>query len=132
MKYPSPPRNNVASARDLRERETRAEKMMWNALRGRRLAGLKFRRQHPIGPLVADFCCPDRRLIVELDGPIHDTQRDRDADRDALLHAAGYHVIRVENDEVLGDLASVLDRITALANSLPDREPGFISRSDGW
>ena len=69
---------------------------------------------------------------MELDGPIHVTQRDRDADREALLHAAGYHVIRFENDEVLGDLVSVLDRITALANSLPDRAPGYISRSDGW
>ena len=81
---------------------------------------------------MADFCCPDRRLIVELDGPVHATQRDRDADRDALLQTAGYHVIRVEHDEVLGDLASVLARITTLARSLPDREPGYISRSDGW
>ena len=119
MTYRLPGRNNIAVARDLRERETR-------------LAGLKFRRQHAVGPLVADFCCPERRLIVELDGPIHDTQRDRDADRDALLQAAGYHVMRIENDEVLGNLAAVLDRIAALAKSLPDREAGYISRSDGW
>jgi very-short-patch-repair endonuclease len=132
MKYPSPPRNNVTSARDLRERETRAEVMLWAALRGRRLAGLKFRRQHPIGPLVADFCCPDRRLIVELDGPVHATQRDRDGERDALLRTAGYHVIRIGNDDVLGDLAAVLERIAVLAASLPERAPRYISRSDGW
>jgi very-short-patch-repair endonuclease len=132
MTYHSPGRNSIANARDLRERETHAEAMLWQALRGRQLAGLKFRRQHPIGPLVADFRCPDRRLIVELDAPVHAAQRDRDGDRDALLHTAGYHVIRFENDEVLGDLASVLERIAALAASLPERAPRYISRSDGW
>jgi leucyl-tRNA synthetase len=81
---------------------------------------------------VADFCCPDRRLIVEQDGLVHATERDRDADRDALLHTAGYHVIRFENDEILGNLASVMDRIEILAASLPERAPRYISRSDGW
>lgn len=132
MTYPSPPRNNVTAARDLRERETRAEALVWSALRGRKLAGLKFRRQHPIGPLVADFCCPERRLIVEVDGPIHATQRDRDADRDLLLHTSGYLVVRFRNDEVLDGLASVLERITEIASSRPERAPGYRSRSEGW
>ena len=86
---PSPRRQNVPAARVLRGQKTPAKRMLWNALRGRRLADLKFRRQHPIGPFVVDFCCPDRRLIIELDLDVHESQRDRDAEREALLTAAG-------------------------------------------
>jgi very-short-patch-repair endonuclease len=72
-------RDNIPAARELRTRQTPAESILWDALRGRRLAGLKFRRQHPIGTFVVDFCCPDRRLAIELDGPVHAEQREHDA-----------------------------------------------------
>jgi very-short-patch-repair endonuclease len=67
-------RDNVPAARDLRIRQTAAEVMLWEALRNRRLDGVKFRRQHPVGPFVIDFCCPERRLAIEVDGGIHAAQ----------------------------------------------------------
>ena len=67
-------RHNVPAARDLRQRGTPAEELLWDALRNRRLDGLKFRRQHPVGPFVIDFCCPSRQLAIELDGEVHVSQ----------------------------------------------------------
>ena len=98
-------------------RQTPVELSLWDALRNRRLAGLKFRRQHPIGPFVADFCCPDRRLIVELDGAVHATKREHDAEREALLTAAGYRILRFTNEAVRDDLPAVLEIIRAAAAS---------------
>ena len=109
-------RNNVPAARDLRVRETSAEALLWDALRGRRLDGLKFRRQHPVGPFVLDLCCPDCRLAIELDGGVHEGQGDRDADRDAMLTAAGYRVLRFPNEAVHNHLAEVLDSIRTAAS----------------
>ncbi len=129
---PSSRRQNVPAARILREWETPTERMLWDALRGRKLAGLKFRRQHPIGPFVADFCCPDRRLIIELDGEIHDTLQDRDAEREALLRAAGYHVVRFTNQELHVDLSGILNAIQAAAEALPQREAYPTARTQGW
>jgi len=119
-------RHNVPTARDLRERQTDAEVRLWVALRERRLAGLKFRRQHPIGPFVVDFCCPERHLIVELDGGVHDSQGEQDAERERLLVAAGYRVIRFSNEQVRTELPAVLDaiRVTAEHQSIyPSRTP---------
>lgn len=123
-------RHNVPSARELRGQETNAELRLWEALRNRRLGGLKFRRQHPIGPFVADFCCADKHLIIEIDGPVHDLQRDQDMDREALLTSAGYRVVRFANDEVLESLPEVLRQIRTIAleqPSIPSSE-----RSRGW
>ena len=128
---PSPRRQNVPAARDLRRRETAAERMLWDALRDRRLAGLKFRRQHPIGPFVADFCCPDRRLIIEVDGEVHAMQQAHDADREALLHAAGYHVLRFTNQRLLADLSGVLAAIQEIAEALPQRDAFPTARTAG-
>jgi very-short-patch-repair endonuclease len=61
----------IARARELRKGQTRAESRAWWLLRSRNLAGFKFRRQHPIGPYFVDFCCPDLKLIVELEGSVH-------------------------------------------------------------
>jgi 5-methyltetrahydrofolate--homocysteine methyltransferase len=98
-------------ARHLRRQETSAEDVLWRALRGRRLAGLKFRRQHPAGKLVLDFACPDHRLAIEVDGSVHDDLIERDAARTRLLNEMGYRVIRFRNDEVLNRLPDVLRRI---------------------
>ena len=129
---PSARRQNVPAARTLRSRETPAEHLLWEALRGRQLAGLKFRRQHPIGPFVADFCCPERRVIVELDGKIHETQQDRDAEREDLLRATAYHILRFTNREVLTDLSGTLEQILSIAESLGKREAYPIARTQGW
>ena len=104
-------RNNVPAARELRRQLTPAEAVLWRALRGRRLGDAKFRRQHPVGPFVLDFCCPNERLGIELHGPIHASQVEHDTNRENLLEASGYRVLRFANDEVLGDLESVLERI---------------------
>ncbi len=98
-------------ARELRHHSTPAEQVLWAALRGRQLAGLKFRRQHPLGPFIVDFCCPERRVIVEVDGPIHDDQGEADAARTAQLTAHGYQVLRFANAQVLEHLPEVLAAI---------------------
>ncbi|PZR89854.1 MAG: UDP-N-acetylenolpyruvoylglucosamine reductase [Stutzerimonas stutzeri] len=82
-------------------------------MRGRRFAGLKFKRQMAIGPFIADFCCFEGRLIVELDGEPHETDeaRERDRRRDAFLRSEGYQVLRFSNERVLGNLEFVLREI---------------------
>lgn len=113
------------AARALRRTMTEAERVLWACLRNRRLAGLKFRRQHPIGPYVVDYYCAEARLVVEVDGSVHDdeAQRARDADRTAELEARGYRVIRFRNAEVAGHLGDVLQAIEAECTGTR-RDPG--------
>ena len=125
-------RQNVPAARFLRGRETPAEQVLWDALRGRRLEGMKFRRQHPVGPFIADFCCVEQRLIVEVDGEIHETQQDRDTEREELLRTAGYHLLRFTNKQVLTDLSGTLERIHSTAQSIAPPDAQAISRTHGW
>lgn len=98
---------SVATARNLRRKMTEAERKLWHALRDRRLAGHKFRRQHPIGPYVADFYCEYERLIIEVDGGQHATEKRTDIERTEWLKARGYRVIRFWNSEVLTNLEGV-------------------------
>jgi very-short-patch-repair endonuclease len=107
------PEDRLATARRLRRDMTVAEKLLWQALRGRQLQGVKFRRQVPIGPYVADFACLTARLIVELDGAPHDDaeQQDHDVFRDDWLKQQGWKVLRFQNDLVVGGGDIVLDRI---------------------
>jgi very-short-patch-repair endonuclease len=100
-----------AAARRLRANMTPAERILWQALRGRQLDGLKFRAQHPVGQFILDFWCPACRLAIELDGGLHQSQQEQDAARTAQLEAYAYRVIRFRNEEVLTDLPSVLERI---------------------
>jgi len=106
-------REDVTLARSLRRSCTPAERVLWAALRGRRFAGLKFRRQHPIGALVADFCCVAQALVIELDGPVHLRTRARDAERTEMLNLCGYRVMRFTNERVFSDLDGVLAEIAA-------------------
>ncbi len=73
-------RRTVVAAREFRKAPTHAEAVLWRELRGKQL-GVRFRRQQPIGPFVVDFFSPAHRLIVEVDGPVHDAQRAADAER---------------------------------------------------
>ncbi len=111
-------RREIAAARQLRRDATTAEQVLWEALRDRRLGGLKFRRQHSAGPFVLDFYCPSCKLVVELDGGVHDGQAGQDEARTRHLEQYGCHVIRFRNEEVFANFASVLERI-AQAISLP-------------
>jgi len=101
----------LARARQLRHEQTPAEALLWEHLRNRRLKGLKFRRQHPVGRFVADFYCAQRRLIVELDGAVHRMQGEYDALRTEELERDGYRVIRFTDNQVERDLERVLERI---------------------
>ncbi|MCZ7681749.1 MAG: endonuclease domain-containing protein [Sandaracinaceae bacterium] len=100
-------------ARALRGQATDAERILWSLLRNRRLGGLKFRRQHPIGPYILDFYCVRARLAVEVDGGQHWTepQQQRDAVRAKLLCARGVEVLRFSNREVLHETEAVLEVI---------------------
>jgi very-short-patch-repair endonuclease len=108
-------------ARELRQEMTPAEKILWQRLRNRQLAGLKFRRQHPLDRFIVDFYCAAARLIVEIDGPIHDFQPERDSARTAELEQKGYRLIRFQNEQVLNDLETVLATIQTAA-SPPSRD----------
>lgn len=107
--------------RRLRRDATEAEKVLWERLRDRRLQGLKFMRQCPIGPFVEDFCCRERRLIVEVDGEGHATGQGaaRDRERDDYLRGQSYVVLRFTNEEVLGDLEAVLRKIATAIYQAP-------------
>ncbi len=103
----------VAVARALRRRSPLAERRLWDSIRGRKLSGLKFRRQHPIDRYFVDFACVEAMLVVELDGPFHDAQRD--ARRDQIIEAAGYLVLRFPNQQVLDAREIVLAEILRTA-----------------
>jgi very-short-patch-repair endonuclease len=100
-------------ARSFRKDDTRAEQILWEVLRNRRLGGFKFVRQLPIGPYFADFACRERKLIVEVDGATHgsDEELRHDDRRNAYLHAAGWHIHRCWNDDVYRNLIGVCDSI---------------------
>jgi very-short-patch-repair endonuclease len=98
-------------AKELRQRMTPSEKVLWMRLRSRHLGSLKFRRQHPIGPYIADFYCAARRLVVEVDGPVHLGQEEGDEQRSQRMADDGYRVLRVSNQEIETDLERVMCRI---------------------
>jgi very-short-patch-repair endonuclease len=107
-------------ARELRQRQTPAEVRLWEALRDRRLDNLKFRRQVAIEntAYVADFLCYEARLVVELDGGVHEGQQTDDAIRQENIEAQGYHVLRFKNEQIFNDLETVLTVIAATAHAL--------------
>jgi len=98
-------------ARELRHDATFPEKLLWSRLRNRQLAGIKFRRQFPLGPFVIDFYCDEARLTIELDGDSHTGRATYDAERTALLHREQVRVVRVGNDDVLTNLDGVLEML---------------------
>ena len=95
----------------LRREMTVPERLLWNKLRAGRLAGLKFRRQHPIDPYVADFYCHGHRLVIELDGDSHIDTANYDDSRERFLRDQGIRVLRILNGDVLHDLEAVLTAI---------------------
>jgi type I restriction enzyme R subunit len=109
-----------SSVRELRRQQTAAERALWNLLRARHCEGLKFRRQFPIPPFIADFCCFELRLIVEVDGGVHETaaQSAHDGNRDSYLVSLGYTVLRFPNLQIFQDSSTVLQRIAAEARRL--------------
>jgi len=110
------------AARRLRRDMTDAERKLWQALRAHRFRGTAFRRQAPLGPYIADFVCHARRLVIEVDGGQH-SGSERDARRDEWMAREGYRVLRFWNNEVLGNLEGVLDRIGREVAAAPPPQP---------
>jgi len=109
-------------ARALRQRAPEIERFLWKLLRDRRLEGLKFRRQVPIGRYVVDFVCLRHRLVVEADGPFHDPEYD--AERDACLAAQGFRVLRFSNNDIYSRDWRVIGAILEpFAFHRPDQRP---------
>jgi very-short-patch-repair endonuclease len=104
---------------------TRSERLLWSRIRERQLGGHYFIRQHPVGRYIADFCCRKARLVIEVDGGQHDSDRAADQDRTNALEADGYRVLRFWNNEVLENIDGVLIRISEALNEtgaeLPER-----------
>ena len=107
----------LARARELRRPLTPAEAKLWQRLRRKQLHGLKFRRQHPIFRFIADFCCNEHRLVVEVDGQHHaePEQQAYDQARTVWLEQRGYRVIRFTNHEVQTNIGGVLQEIARLS-----------------
>jgi len=103
----------IEASKELRQRMTMTEELLWESLRGRKLGGLKFYRQMPIDRFIVDFYCPRMKLVVELDGEIHDDldQNDHDRLREDMLREREIRVIRFRNEEVIRDLHDVCNRI---------------------
>lgn len=117
-------------ARSMRKAPTGAEELLWERLRAKRLAGLKFRRQHPIGRFVVDFYCVERGIAIEVDGSVHDRQADEDRVRQEYLEARGVRFLRFTNEAVQEHIERVLTEIlSSLAAPSPplhvvERGPG--------
>jgi len=107
-------KRSTRQAKSLRRRMTKAEIGLWSRLRRKGL-GMRFRRQHPIGPYIVDFACAPLRLVIEVDGGTHFTiaQRARDDRRTAFLEAEGWRVLRFRNLDVYDSLDDVVERIAA-------------------
>ena len=115
-------KNLVSRARELRKEITEAEKVFWEKIiKNKKLSHLKFSRQKPLGNFIVDFYCAKLGLIIEIDGEIHNFQKDRDMERDNILKQKfGLKIIRYTNEEVLNNTEKVTeDLVTRIQNTTP-------------
>jgi very-short-patch-repair endonuclease len=103
-------------AKELRQKMTPEEALLWHALRTNKLDGWHFRRQQVIDGFIIDFYCHAASLILEVDGGIHKTQKEQDAEREAYLVSRGFRILRVKNEEVKNDIEGVLRKILEKLN----------------
>lgn len=99
------------AAKRLRQNLTPAEARLWSAIRNKQLARLRFRCQHPVGNFILDFYCPAHKLVIEIDGAIHNSQVEYDGERTSKLAEYGYTVLRFSNEQVVNNLPQVLAEI---------------------
>ncbi|HXC56098.1 MAG TPA: DUF559 domain-containing protein [Rhizomicrobium sp.] len=115
---------NRSRAREMRHEPVAMEELFWSAVRNRKLGGYKFKRQYLIDPYIADFVCVERKLIVELDGKLHDDRQGYDSARDAFLRIQGYEVLRFKNEYLGGNFDVVLATVLhALSTPSPRPSP---------
>jgi very-short-patch-repair endonuclease len=112
MRMRGPRPKQTERARDLRVNATKAELLVWRYLRDRQLGGFKFVRQEPIGRYYVDFVCRERQVIIEIDGGQH-AGSESDRQRDAELGSLGYRVIRLWNNDVLGNIEGAMQMLLA-------------------
>ena len=123
MKRP-PGSERLVRARRLRRDLTDAERLLWSHLRSRQLRGVKFRRQMWLCGYIADFACPEAKLIVEADGGQHAEQEDYDALRTEIFAREGYRILRFWNHDILENTTGVLETISAALPSPSQASPG--------
>ena len=125
-------RRMVEIAREFRKEPTKSEAILWEALRGKKLDGIKFRRQQPVGYFVVDFYNSVYRLVVEVDGPIHDNQIDADRARQDILEILGLNVLRIKSETVEKNLPRALDEIRAKIENLKIKANESPSPREAW
>ena len=105
-------------AREQRANAAQAEAVIWRAVRDRRCEGAKFRRQVALGSFIVDFVCLEKRLVVEIDGPSHESaeQRTKDQERDIWLRGQGFRILRLPNELVIAATALAVERVRAALN----------------
>jgi len=103
----------IKRAKELRKNMTPAEKVFWNRVRNKKFQGLKFRRQHPIEYYIADFYCPEKKLVIEIDGKIHDQidKKEQDKNRDAEIKKYDLKILRFKNKEIINNISQALNII---------------------
>lgn len=112
----------LSRAKEMRKNPTKAESLLWNELRTKKV-GHKFRQQHPIDNYIVDFVCLSKRLIIEVDGEIHQYQLEKDGERELLLkEKKGFRILRFTNDEVINNRETVLSKIKETLKILPSIE----------
>ena len=117
-------RKTRARAKAMRWPMTRAEVILWTRLQRGRLNGFHFRKQHPVGPYIADFACLGSRVLVEVDGETHwrEDERRRDARRTAYLEGEGWVILRVWNSDVYANENGVVETVLRMVMEGMDRE----------
>ena len=119
-------------SRELRNNATEAERKLWPHLSARKLKGVRFNRQFPVGQFICDFVSREKRLVIEIDGGQHAMNAEYDARRTRFLNAQGYLVLRFWNNEVLGNLDGVLMKIEEVLDNRPSPDPSRRLEGSLW
>jgi len=124
--------NFINLSKTLRKEQTSWEAKLWYFLRGNRMNGLKFKRQVPVGKFIVDFCCDEKKLVIELDGGQHNERNSSQADsvRSEFLQSEGYTVLRFWNNELESNIEGVLEAIRR-ATSLPTSPHAWGEEKEG-